>query len=252
MVLNNIQKQKFIEDGFLLLENFISPILCTHLKSIINSLSNSEINLGISHLYDSHLQRVWNLISKDKIFREIIIDERILGIMNWIFDRDTLHRKFLLSSFQANIIGPGGKKQVLHIDTPVPDPVPSWPLKANTIWCLDEFTEYNGATIVVPGSHRFLRRPNLSDDQSIENQVTIICPSGSILITHGALWHCSGENKSHSPRIALLGSFAASYTREISSEEDYSKVIPSYLLPELNGELINILGLDLGIKPGAL
>ncbi len=79
--------------------------------------------------------------------------------MEWIFDRKTPHQKYFLSSFHANILGPGCPKQKLHIDTPVPEPLPDWPIKANSIWMLDDFTILNGATEVVPKSHKLKFKP---------------------------------------------------------------------------------------------
>ena len=61
--------------------------------------------------------------------------------MESIFDRKTKNQKYLLSSFQANIIGGGGPDQKLHVDIPVPEPLPSWILKANIIFPIDDFTE---------------------------------------------------------------------------------------------------------------
>lgn len=252
MYLNEQQKNDFSNNGFLVINNFISQELCINIKNTIELLAQFEKSNGYAHFYGENLQRIWNLISKNELFREIIIDDRIAELMNWIFDRATVHRKFLLSSFQANIVGSGGGQQVLHIDTPVPDPIPIWPLKANTIWCIDDFTEKNGATIVVPASHKFLRRPNKGIDQEISNQISIIAPKGALIITHGGLWHRSGENNTESSRIALLGSFAASYTREISSEEDYSKTIPNELLPNIDKKLKDLIGLDFGVKPGSI
>ena len=51
-----------------------------------------------------------------------------------------------------------------------------------------------------------------------------------MIITHGALWHRSGENLSKESRVALLGSFAASYAMEIASEENHSKIIDKFTL----------------------
>ena len=48
---------------------------------------------------------------------------------------------------------------------------------------------------------------------------------GSVLFTHGNLWHRAGTDNSEAPRIGLLCSFAASYMKEIASEEDQSLII---------------------------
>ena len=127
-----------------------------------------------------------------------------------LFLIETPSIKILPSSFQANILHPGCNKQRLHIDTPVPEPLPDWPIKANSIWMIDDFTESNGATELCAGSHRRKFKPNITDDKEAIN-TKAIAPAGSVLFTHGALWHRAGANISKKSRVALLGSFAASY-----------------------------------------
>ena len=45
-------------------------------------------------------------------------------------------------------------KAKIHIDTPCPEPLPEWPIKANSIWMLDDFNILNGSTEVLPKSHK--------------------------------------------------------------------------------------------------
>lgn len=252
MPLDKSQKEKFLMDGYVLLENVISKERCNFLRELIEKIAAQERDSGEACSYGYQLQRVWNLISKHHAFQEIVCESLILEVMDWIFDRDTLHQKYFLSSFQANILGIGAVEQVLHIDTPVPDPVPIWPIKANSIWCVDDFTSSNGATVVIPGSHKFQRRPNKDHDQNAPGQIQVIAPKGSVLITHGALWHRSGKNSSNQSRIGLLASFAASYAREIANEEDYLRVVPFDRLDIMSTTLKTLLGVGHGIRPGAV
>jgi len=149
----------FQENGFVLLRNFIPESIVDRVKKIVDDLANKELNNNLSHIYGENLQRIWNLLNKDTIFHELLLSKQIDLWMNKIFDRDTKHQKYFLSSIQANILKPGAKAQILHTDTPVPEPIPPYAIKANTIWLLDDFTENNGATEVIPGSHTSSKRP---------------------------------------------------------------------------------------------
>jgi hypothetical protein len=250
--LTESHKKDFDRDGFVLLEGVLAPPLVSRVRSTVVELAKWEADCGVGHFYSAtgKSQRVWNLINKGSIFRELIVLPIILDCMEWIFRRDTIHQKYLLSSFQANILLPGEGRQKVHIDTPFPEPLPPWPAKANTIWLLDDFTASNGGTEVLPGSHTFSHKPSASD-QTRGDLETIVAPAGSILVTHGALWHRSGENRSGRERMALLGSFAASYAREIANEEDYGKVVDPAVLAGVSPELKAMLAPDHGIKPGA-
>jgi hypothetical protein len=237
--------------GFVLLENFIEPDHVIEIGNLIDKISKCEALRGVAHNYGPSLQRVWNLINKGTVFHELLLSPQIDLWMNRIFDRDTSHRKYFLSSFQANILYPGATAQILHTDTPVPDPIPPYPLKANTIWLLDDLTDDNGATEVIPGSHLRGRRPSRNPTPDDLSEITkVTAPKGSLLVTHGALWHRSGSNKSAARRRVLLGSFCASYLREISSEEDMARVLWPSVNEIIDPVLYDMIGGNHGLKPG--
>lgn len=247
-------QQQYQKDGFFILENVLDAEQLALVKRAVAYLAEAERALGLSHMYSASgkLQRVWNLLNKSSVFREIIQHQDILAAMEWIFARDTQHQKFYLSSFQANILSPGAEAQKWHLDTPVPEPHPTWDIKANTIWLLDDFTETNGATEVIPGSHVFDKRPQASDALLQTSVKKVIAKAGSVIITSGMIWHRSGDNRSDQQRTVLLGSFAASYAREIANEENYAVVLDRAVVESASASLKRILGLDHGIRPGAL
>jgi ectoine hydroxylase-related dioxygenase (phytanoyl-CoA dioxygenase family) len=206
--------------GFIVIEDFLTKDVVSEINNIIASLHDQEVEINKSYKYTENVDRVWNLVNKHILFSDLITNALVSTLMDAIFDRDTRHQKFFLSSFQATMVRPGAIAQALHIDTPVPNPLPPWEIKANTIWLLDDFTDKNGATEVVPGSHKYGRRPidtNRSDHVDLHK---ITAPEGSLIVTSGYLWHRAGANESQVVRKALLGSFASSAFREISSEED--------------------------------
>lgn len=225
------------------------------LRSLVMSLQQKEEAQGSSYVYafdeSGKTKRVWNLTNKGQAFRDLFEISLIDEFMNHIFDRETSHQKYYLSSFQATIVEPGSDRQKLHIDTPFPEPLPPWPVKANTIWLLDDFTSENGATEYVKGSHLLSFKPTPEDDNNIPVEKALGA-AGSVLFTHGNLWHRAGENRAATPRVALLCSFAASYAREISSEEDNLLVISDRVKAEASNHLKTILGVGHGIKEGAL
>ena len=252
---SNQQKEHFHTEGYLIIENFISDKTVDEIRDLVIEMANYEKREGKSYFYpfdkSGLTQRVWNLTNKSQQFRELLEIEELSEIMNFIFHRPTKHQLFHLSSFQANILHSGAERQKLHVDTPFPEPLPPWPAKANSIWLLDDFTEQNGATEVVPRSHVNTNKPKKEDDKFIECK-KVIAPKGSVLFTHGNLWHRAGANLSLEPRIGLLCSFAASYMKEIASEEDQSMVISQEVKANASQRLSAILGLGHGIKEGAL
>ena len=107
----------------------------------------------------------------------------------------------------------------MHVDAAVPEPLPPWIIRLNVNFITQDYTKKNGATLCVPGSHKFLKFPN---DRNLKNHnlVALEAPKNSIIFWHGHLWHQSGTNNSNNDRIALLGCFASSFLRELSMEEN--------------------------------
>lgn len=242
--------QFYRENGYVVFTEVLSREEIEQVKEKVDSLAKEELTDGVAHLYGENLQRVWNLVNKDQIFQELITFPYILAWAEAIFDRDTNHAKYFLSSFQANILKPNAAAQILHIDTPVPDPLPPWEMKVNTIWALDDFTESNGATQVIAGSHKNRRRPVNANPEDHKGLESVVVPAGSIFLTSGSLWHRSGSNRTDKPRRALLGSFAASYFREISSEEDIIRYQSTRGKKLIVKKCWEIAGGNHGIKPG--
>lgn len=238
------------ENGFVLFRGFLSELQIANLRTKVDVLALKEIENHSADLYGDRMQRVWNLVNKDVVFQDAIVAQKLLNIVDKIFERPTSHMRYYLSSFQANILRPGASAQKLHIDTPVPDPLPPWEMKINTIWLLDDFTEFNGSTEIIPGSHKFGRRPISSCDDDHTGLIKVIAPAGSMLLTSGTLWHRSGANQSVADRRVLLGSFAASFFREISSEEDIVHFQLKNPNLTISSDCWRVVGGEHGIKTG--
>jgi len=127
-----------------------------------------------------------------------------------------LHPNYLLSQLQVIEIAPGEEAQPLHFDAafyPFPRPRPT--LAAATVFAIDDFTDENGATAVIPGSHRWDDRMPGPDDTPIP----VVMPAGSMVFFVGSLWHGGGANRSSRSRLAVTAQYCQPYLR---TQENYS------------------------------
>ena len=90
-------------------------------------------------------------------------------------------------------------------------PYPEETLGVQVIWTLDNFTEQNGATYYVPGSHKLRKWPDQNDIDTKYFPKRATCEKGSLIIFFGKLWHTQGINSTDSPRSALLANFSPLY-----------------------------------------
>jgi ectoine hydroxylase-related dioxygenase (phytanoyl-CoA dioxygenase family) len=122
-----------------------------------------------------------------------------------------LRRDFVLFQLAARDPRPSYGQQGLHADWLPRQGSEPWAL-VTAIFFLDEFTADNGATRVVPGSHR---RPGavpkgLSDPAAHHpDECLITGPAGTVLVFNGHLWHSGTRNRSSGARRALQGQYLA-------------------------------------------
>ena len=248
---------KFINDieveGYSVVENFFNEGTLKKLQSITNKIAKNERDTKNAYFYGKNgkNQRLYNLISKHQIFRDVLDSVWLEKLLDKIFDRDTFHEKYGLSSMAAHIVPAGGEAQPIHIDNAVPEPIPPWAIRFVIVVPLTDFTKENGPTSVVPKSHKLFRKPTPDDDLST-SEVSITAKAGSLIIWDGNLWHRSTENFSNKDRSALIISYAASFFKEVCGEEEYLVVVPEKLKKKLSPRIKSLIGMNRGIKRSAV
>lgn len=202
-----------------------------------------EQKFGLDH--DATNQRVWNVLSRSPRFADLVEHPVALRLL-----RSVLGWPMLLGNLSANITGPGGGEMMLHADQLfIPQPWPAAPQGANAAWCIDEFTEANGATCFVPGSH-LLHRPPGPDDTT--EAIPLEAPAGTLVVFESRLWHRTGFNRTaDSHRAAIFGW----YTRPIyRTQENWFLSLDPSVRQFASDDLLVLLGYrtaGLGLVNGA-
>ncbi len=242
----------FLEEwGYLVVENALSLDLCDQLNERLDALARFESSSKRGgYFYGSGLmQRVYQLLGKDEVFRELLLHPICDQVMSKMFFRPTYHDKYYLTSFHGNILQPGAEPQIWHVDANVPEPLPSWIIRSNSNYVIQDYTNENGATEIVPGSHKFLRKPNKGEAESHEyKRIQMCAPKGSLIFWHGHLWHRSGANRSAINRAALLATYTASFFREVCMEENPYLYFNTNTAERLSQPLKRLLGWEHGAK----
>ena len=226
-----------VHHGYCLIEQLLTPDRVAALRDRLSELAAAEIADGTDYVYEGGAnQRVWTLLNKGDAFVELAIEPTVSGLMEHLLGAD-----YLLSNIDANIAGPGGKPMFLHADQSfVPTPWPPYPLVANVMWMLDDFTPDNGATRVTPGSHRSGRAPDMttSDDQT----VPVCGPAGTAMVFDGRLWHQTGANVTEDERrFGILAYYCRPFMRQ---QENWFVSIDEAVLDRWGQPLRHLLGYD--------
>lgn len=107
----------------------------------------------------------------------------------------------------------------------------------SVLFAIDEFTEDNGATLVVPGSHLYGERP--SDEFLATAAVPGICPAGSALVFDAMLYHAAGQNWSGRDRVAINHQFTLAFFKQ---QIDYVRALGDEVVESLPQRAQQILG----------
>jgi len=201
------------EQGYTVVEGAIDPGLVDALVGDVDRLVH---DLGItpaSNAFEgTRTTRVYNLLAHGPHFERIPVHPEILPICQGVLDRG-----LLVSSLSSIAIGPGETAQPIHADDqviPLPKPHPA--TVCNTMWALTDFTEANGATRLVPGSHRADHSPDLTGHYET---VPAVMAKGSVLVWHGSLWHGGGANTTSERRVGIAMNYCAGYIRQQENQQ---------------------------------
>ncbi len=196
------------DDGYAVIERAASSDLVERLRQTLE-LIEREHNLGFAKTSFEGFKtvRINNLLTYDELFWEVPLHENVLPVVEGVLDRECL-----LSSFCSLILGPGQEAQPIHEDTQlIPLPRPHIPITINAIWALSDFTAENGATRIIPGSHKFDHAPEYGKDY--ETMIATM-PAGSVMLFDSALWHGGGANLSDHRRFAFSCAYCWGWMRQ--------------------------------------
>lgn len=186
-------------------------------------------------------RRTGSLLARSVSFREIAAHPLVIGALDRVLaDHATSYQLHLTQVIE---IGPGEPAQYVHRDQWAFDffPFPSgFEVECHTMWAMNDFTEENGATRVVPGSHTWEDKLRLTEADTIPAEMS----RGSVLVYLGSLYHGGGANHSSAPRRGINVGYTLSWLRQ---EENQYLACP----PEVARTLPESLAKLAGYQPGA-
>ena len=138
-------------------------------------------------------------------------------------------------------IAPGESKQIPHRDRGVwggyiPRKIET---QLSTVWAIDDFTKENGATQVVPGSHKWNRDREPKEDEICYAEMK----KGSVFIYTGSVIHGGGANNSNKNRLGVFLHYAPSWLRQ---QENQYLSCPPHIAKDLTPELRSLMGYTKG------
>ncbi len=203
--LSDEEIQQLDQRGYLPLPAVMSPEEVSAIRKRVQELMAEEGDeAGSEFSTERGAVRLANLVDKDPLFEICFTHPRVLAAMNHVLKGD-----FKLSSLNGRASVPGDGVQAFHADWSS-GVDPSDFQVCNSIWLLVDFTAENGATRVVPGSHRSGQLPSDVMDNAWEKhpqEILLTGAAGTVVIFNSHLWHAGTTNHTDTPRYALHSYF---------------------------------------------
>lgn len=223
---------RIAEQGYTILENAIEPELVAALDDDLRRLEHELGTRPAGNEFEgAHTVRIYNLLARGPLYEAIPVHPAVLPVVEGVLDRGCL-----VSSLSSIAIDPGETAQPIHSDDQlIPIPKPHPPVVCNTMWAITDFTEANGATRVVPGSHR-RDNPDYGGDYPT---VPAEMAKGSVLVWNGSLWHGGGANHSRERRVGIAMNYCAGFIRQ---QENQQLGIPRDVVSGFSPRLRRLVG----------
>lgn len=196
-------------DGFVVIEGLVDRAKLDAIRADV--MPRFRHASGRNNFEGFATQRLYAVIEKTFVCNELVEHPRILALVDRV-----LEPNYLLSQLQVIDILPGEAAQPLHHDDGfyrVARPRPA--LGAATIFAIDDFTAENGATVILPGSHRWDDRAPTADNL----RMPAVMPAGSVVFFLGTLWHGGGANRTDRGRLCVTAQYCAPWCRQ---QENFS------------------------------
>ncbi len=205
-----VELTQLADEGYVILPEVLTATELRELREALEPLEQGR-PMGRNNFEGERTHRVYSLVAKGEVFARLAEHPRVVALLDRV-----LLPNYLLSTLQSIRLHPGETEQPWHSDDlfyPIPRPRPI--LAVSTIWALEDFTDENGATQLIPGSHRWgTEHP---DDRS-RSVVGAVMPAGSVVVFDGALWHRGGANRSTGTRLCISPQYCQPWLRPQESQ----------------------------------
>ena len=191
------------EVGFHLVPSVISTEKADEARMVLEEILHNE---ATEQTLNAKTQRVGRIAVKHPIFVELMSHPTIVSL--W---RKYLGDDMVCSTWSGNTVYPDATAINWHSDYPywsIQPPYPPGRLAGQTIWLLNDLTEENGATAMLPKSHlKGTPPPPELKNQWLDDGKILTGKRGDVIVMHGACWHTARPNQTDQIRSVLLGMY---------------------------------------------
>jgi ectoine hydroxylase-related dioxygenase (phytanoyl-CoA dioxygenase family) len=204
---NNDNYEKFYDEGYQIIPNFITPEEAARFKSkSIDICKQQAHDFGIDNINSIDEQNIARSpFLFDSEFENLFYNQKALQIVS-----DILGEYAILSLQNSIIVPPNDEhhQSFYHRDIIYQEFISSRPLAINLYYCLDDYDEQNGGTAFIPESHK--QEKMISES----NSITPIVKAGSVILFNSMTFHKAGINKTSNNRCGVNNMYTLPFVKQ--------------------------------------
>jgi ectoine hydroxylase-related dioxygenase (phytanoyl-CoA dioxygenase family) len=230
-------------DGAAVVVNQISPETADTILAELREPFDSQGRCDESDFNGYKTLRASGVLALSPTSPEVVAHPRVMDVCDAILLEHCIN--YRIGSLTAIEIYPGEADQRLHTDDGIyPVRIPGMQLQVSCMWALQDFTQDNGATRVVLGSHRDsnINRYNTVEMQKEDDIAQAVMPKGSALFYLGTTWHGGAANRSDAPRAGLINTYALGWLRQ---EENQYLNVPREIAEKHSEKIRDLMGYNM-------
>lgn len=222
--------EQFQEEGYIIFTDVLTPEQLDQQRAALKPWIDADIR-GRNNFEGDQSNRIYGMLAKDPVFADLISHPLQLA-----FAERELGESCLLYACLAINLHPGETVQPWHFDDSHCDlPRPRDPLSLSTFWSISDTTEDNGATEIIPGSHKWgdeqpeganrgsdfktgFTDKQYSSREDHPDMIKATMPAGSLMIAKGTLWHRGGGNHSNADRLIVTPQYCKGWCRPLEQQ----------------------------------
>ena len=199
----------------------------------------AEDNIAHPDVFDKGM--VHNCMLRGENMAALLDNQILINYLDTAFSDTCVVYAYQSSSL---LPGQGNYGSRVHVDSP--RFISNYDTNMGVIFPLDDFTESNGATLVLKGSHRNEVLPDF--DEFLTNAVRACCSAGDMILFNGRLVHAAGANTTSKARHSLTINVCRSYMRQ---RFDFPRMMSADAINNLGPHGKRLIGMNVRV-PTAL
>lgn len=221
------------EKGWIVFDSVVPTSLVDDMKSDLQDCYTKCRELQIKHnIAKDTPYTVHHLVGQAKSFLKYLelnpIDEYITHYFSG---------KYILNSFGGAINKANSSSYANKVHRDIRTFSGDNRLILNTLIMLDDFTEFNGATKLLSGSHNSAEKP--SEEYFEKYSERALGRKGSILLFNSNVWHAGGNNVTNTSRSSVTPMYSKPFMKQ---QFDYSQAIGYENIENFDEPLKQVLG----------